>query len=366
MRIAQVITRSDPIGGASMHLRGLCLALRERGHEPVVLVGGEGEFTEQLRALDLPYVSLRHLVRPISPLHDAWAVPELFAALRRLRPDLVSSHSTKAGLVARAAARLAGLPSVFTAHGWSFTDGTGGGRVYALAERLAARVTTRIITVSDHDRALALRRGIGPAERLVTIHNGMADAPGARSDPGAAPPRIVMVGRMERQKDHATLLRALGDCGALPWELDLVGDGPLRPALETQAARLGLGGRVRFLGSRRDVPEVLARGQVFVLATNWEGLPLSVIEAMRAGLPVVATAVGGTGELVAEGRTGFLVPRGDAGAMGSRLRSLLADPAQRRELGAAGRARYEEAFTFERMFAATLAIYEEAVRDRGR
>jgi glycosyltransferase involved in cell wall biosynthesis len=171
-----------------------------------------------------------------------------------------------------------------------------------------------------------------------------------------------MVARFQEQKDHALLLTALSGLRDRPWQLELIGDGPLQPAVEEQARRLGLDRQVQFLGVRRDVAERLARSQLFVLATRWEGFPYTTLEAMRAGLPVIASDVGGVREAVAHGETGFLVPRGDVEALRRRLSELLAAPELRRRLGAAGRRSFETTFTFERMIDKTAAVYQAVAR----
>lgn len=364
MRIAYVITRSDSIGGAHVHVRDLALNLLREGHAVTVLVGGEGPFTEELATKGIPYRSLRYLVRPIRPGTDLRGLWELRAALAELRPDLVSTHSSKAGWIGRLAARSLGLPVIFTAHGWAFTEGVPERErwVYVLAERLASPFASRIITVSEYDRALALQYRIAPAHKLVAVHNGMPDVPPtlhARSE--ADPVCIVMVARFEPQKDHATLLRALEGLRELAWELELIGDGPLLESVRIEAGRLGLLDRVRFLGARKDVAERLAEAQLFVLISNWEGFPRSILEAMRAGLPVVASDVGGVREAVVEGETGYLVPRGDEKALRARLRQLITNASLRVKMGQAGRKRFEERFTFEHMFKKTLKVYEDVL-----
>ena len=144
-----------------------------------------------------------------------------------------------------------------------------------------------------------------------------------------------MVARFGAQKDHPTLLRALAGLRDLPWQLDLVGEGPLLSQTRTLAASLGLEDRVHFLGQRMDVDRILANAQVGLLITNWEGFPLSILEAMRANLPVVASGVGGVSESVTDGVTGFVVPQGDVEVLRDRLRRLLSDPALRASLGIA-------------------------------
>jgi glycosyltransferase involved in cell wall biosynthesis len=174
-----------------------------------------------------------------------------------------------------------------------------------------------------------------------------------------------MVARFDVQKDHATLLRALSLLQQYPWTLDLVGNGPLMEQMQSLAAALGIGERVRFLGQRLDVDEILAQAQVSLLTTNWEGFPRSILEAMRAGLPVVASSVGGSGEAIQDGETGYLVPRGNIDFLRDRLAPLLTGPALRVRLGAQGRRRYEEHFTLGHLVNKTLAVYRNILGDNG-
>lgn len=371
LRLVYLITSSEP-GGAQVHVRDLAVALLRAGHEPVVLVGGRGrgktgpgDLVEELRAAGVPVQLLRHLVRPLHPRHDLLALREIRTALARLRPDLLSTHSSKAGWLGRLAGRWCRLPTLFTAHGWAFTEGVPlpGRALYLWAERLVAPLAARIVTVSDYDRELALRLGVGRPGQVVTIHNGMPDVPPSlRAAPQRHPPRIVMVARFSRQKDQPALLRALAGLSHLDWSLDLIGDGPERPQAERLTRELRLESRVRFLGTRRDVSECLAAAQLFVLTSNWEGLPRSIIEAQRAGLPVVATRVGGVPELVVHGETGLLVPHGDIAALRAALASLLQAAPLRLRLGESGRRRYEARFTFERMLRETLGLYKAVLR----
>ncbi|GAA6747090.1 glycosyltransferase family 4 protein [Thermus brockianus] len=360
MRVLYLITRAEP-GGAQMHLLELLRAFRDRAELHLAVGQDEEDFlVKAARELGVETHLFAHMVQPIRPASDLRGLREVRDLIRRLRPDLVHAHSSKAGFLGRLAARSLGVRSVFTAHGWAFTDGVSPAR-RALAltlERLAGRVGDLVLAVSERDRELALRYRVVPPERIRVVWNGVPDTP-LRADPGRHPPRIVMVGRFAPQKDHALLLRALAGLRGLPWRLDLVGQGSLLPEVRALAERLGLGERVRFLGKRLDVDRILADAQVFVLASNWEGLPLSVLEAMRAGLPVVASDVGGVREAVLEGRTGYLVPRGDEGLLRERLALLLQDPHLRVALGSEGRRRYETHFTLERMLSQVWATYEE-------
>jgi glycosyltransferase involved in cell wall biosynthesis len=360
LRIAFVITRSDAIGGAQIHVRDLAGSLCDEGHEVRVWVGGQGPFVEALRRRGVPVEPLRHLVAPLRPLADLRAVVELRRALVRFGPHLVTLHSSKAGTLGRLATRGLGVPVVYTAHGWPFVDGVprAHAAVYRLVERLTAPLCDRIVTVSDHDRDLARRASVGAAAQLVRVHNGVPDVPvSLRAAPGEGPPRLVVVARLDVPKDPFTLLHALAELRARPWTLEWIGDGPRRAPAEQLAAALGLADRCCFLGARDDVAQRLSRASMLVLPTDREGLPLCVLEGMRAGLPVVASAVGGIPEAVLPGRTGLLVPRGDARALSRALASLLDDAGERARLGAEGRRRYATCFSFAQQRAATLDVY---------
>lgn len=365
-RILFLISRADEIGGAQIHVRDVSAALRARGVDAVVLTGGEGELVDQLRERGVPVRRLSHLRRAVNPVRAVRAILEIRRALRELRADLVSTHSTTAGLLGRIAARSLGIPVIFTAHGWGFTEGRPWSERVAfwLVEWAAAPLAARIITVCESDLQAAIRSRLTGRRRLLAIPNAMPDLPGVPpARPDRLPPRIAMVARLSCWKDHATLLRALEQLADLEWELELVGDGPLRRELEALAASLGFASRVRFTGFRADVPELLADAQLFVLATKWEGFPRSILEAMRAGLPVIASEVGGVREAVRDGETGFVVPPGDVAALRDRLRVLLTSPALRRGMGAAARAQYEARFSLQRLLNETTAVYETVLAE---
>ena len=362
-----MVTRAEPIGGAQIHVRDLAAAVREQGHTPTVLTGGTGSFVDSLRERGVPVIVLRHLAVPIGPVRDARALAEIRAALKDLRPDLLTTHSSKAGILGRLAGRAMGIPAVFTAHGWAFTPGIPSlhAAVYRRIERMAGPLSSRIITVSEFDRRLAIEARIAAEDCLVTVHNGMPDvAARLRAEPGRAPVRLVMVARFEAQKDHPTLLHAMAGLTHHDWTLDLIGNGPLMGSMQALATQLAIGDRVRFLGQRMDVHDLLSQSQISLLATNWEGFPLSILESMRAGLPVVASAVGGIAEAVSEGETGFLVPRHGVQQLRARIQDLLADPDLRIRMGAGGRQRYERHFTLGVAVTKTLAVYQDVLDTR--
>jgi glycosyltransferase involved in cell wall biosynthesis len=367
MRIAYIVTRADEIGGAQVHVRDLAGAMHAAGHDVAVIAGSAGPLSIQLAQRGVSFYSVPALIRELHPWRDLKSVLQLKEVLARLRPDLVSTHSSKAGWLGRLAAKALGIPVLFTAHGWAFTVGVSerARPLYALAERWAAPLADGIVTVSDYDRALALEQRIAPPGKITRIHNGVHDCL-ADSRPGDAGTgvRVIMVGRFSAQKDHALLLHTLADLRQLDWTLDLVGSGPLQAPAIALAQSLGIASRVRFLGARSGVCQLLREADVYALVSNWEGFPRSILEAMSVGLPVVASDVGGVSEAVRDSETGYLVPRGHRELLSEKLEALITRPDLRSELGALGRRRYVEEFRFELMFERTLALYRQILAGR--
>ena len=232
----------------------------------------------------------------------------------------------------------------------------------------------RFITPSRSVRDQVVATGYVRAERVAVVPNGVrVPAPdrGARERARRElalgdGPVLIVTSRLHESKGHAHLLAAFEPiaAGHPSAALVVVGDGKLRGALEEDARRRGIAGRVRFTGLRSDVEDLLPAADLFVLPSLLEGLPNAVLEAMASGLPVVATDVDGVGEAVIDGVTGTLVPPADSGALGAAIEDLLADPARRRSLGAAGRARVREHFTLEGALRASEASCLEATRPR--
>jgi glycosyltransferase involved in cell wall biosynthesis len=368
VRIAYIITSSDGIGGPQIQVRDLALALIARGHDPIIFIGGNGPAIPYLRGYGLEVRALRHLVRPIHPYRDTLAVGEMAVAIRRAKADLVATHTAKAGWLGRLACRLTKTPVIFTPHGWSIGDRISDrmGKVYCIAERLAAPFAECIINVCKFELELALACRVACSDRLVVVHNGVCDVPDnlrARCD--IDPPLLVMVARMEPPKDHVILLRALSGLRHLQWKLQLIGNGPLSSDVRRLAINLGIDDRIRFEGACLNVSERLAQAQLFVLCSRFEAFPLSILEAMRAGLPVVASDVGGVREAVDQD-TGLLVPKADVAALQNALATLISNRGLRAQMGLAGRRRYEQLFTFDLMFDKTLQLYQSALARCGR
>ncbi len=367
MNIAFVLTRADALGGATVHVRDLACGLESLGHHVVVLVGGRGEVLEDFEQHGVEYRILRWLGRPIHPVKDALAVAELRRVLVELNPDLVCTHTAKAGLVGRLAAALAGIPALYTPHGWSIGDrvSTANAWMFRAAERAVAPLSKSIINVCEAERSLARHHRITRDSRLAVIHNGVRDIDAAlQADSTLSPARVLMVARFDPPKDHATLLTAAAALEDIPWTLELLGSGPGRTQARALAGQLGLTSRILFTNSGTDVARRLADAQLFVLASRSEGFPLSILEAMRAGLPVIASDVGGVREAVVDGETGFIVKPGDSAALSEALRLLISDSTLRLKFGRAGRRRYELHFTFEQMIGETLSLYESVLSSR--
>jgi glycosyltransferase involved in cell wall biosynthesis len=363
IRILMLITRSE-LGGGQTHVADLLRGLRD-DFDLHLATGETGYLTEVAAELGVRTHILPSLQQPVDPLKDLAALRECILLIRQIKPDLVHAHTSKAGFMGRAAAKRVGIPSVFTAHTWCFAEGTSPKwKLWGTPlERLAGGWCGRIINVSDANRELALSHGIARPSKHVTIHNGIADSPlRALPGEGVATPRIIMLARFAPQKAHSLLIESIRGTGKLPFELVFVGDGPTRSSVEAQVAAAGLTDRVKFLGQRLDVPELLASAHIFALFTHWEGFPISILEAMRAGLPPVVSDVGGVREAI-DKSCGRIVAAGDVAAFRVALEDLLASPELRRRLGAAARARYERNYTVDVMLDKTVAVYRGIVAD---
>jgi glycosyltransferase involved in cell wall biosynthesis len=365
LKIVYIITRSEVIGGASVHLLDLAQGVQAAGHDVILMVGGDGIFVSLAKDRGLHVISLRHLIRRINIFQDLRGFFEIRNALQNLKPDIVHLHSSKAGILGRLAARRFSIPVVFTAHGWAFTEGVSVTRrfLYRAIEQRLAHYASKIITVSDYDRRLALSSNIGDSQLVVTIHNGIPDSVTTASKClSGGVINIIMVARFDAQKNHRILLDALARIKHHLWNLNLVGDGPLLFGLKQYALDIGLEGRVNFLGACNDVALKLSCADIFCLMSNWEGLPLTILEAMRAGLPVIASDVGGVAEAVDEGETGFLIARDDVDSLVSAITKLLTSADLRYEMGQRGLKKFENEFAFDSMLNKTISVYSEIIK----
>jgi glycosyltransferase involved in cell wall biosynthesis/uncharacterized membrane protein len=363
-RLMFVITLAEH-GGAQTYLSLLLPAVANR-FDVTVAAHGPGPLEDAARVAGVRFVPLEHVRRAIAPVHDVLGLVELIRLFRGERPDIVHANSSKAGVLGRLAAFVAGVPvRIFTVHGWAFAAYDGfAGRLYLWADRVVRPLTTLVICVSHRERELGLRTRACASERSVVVHNAVDLRAFRVAATRGESPQIISVGRFAYPKDHVTLVRAMASVES-DFRAIFVGEGPDQPALANEVRRLGLAPNVALLGARSDVPDLLAGADVFVLSSRSEGLPMSVLEAMAAGLPVVATDVGGVSELVLEGETGLLVPRGDTTALAQALERLLRDEDLRRRMAASARARVEREFDLTSFQEAHVELYRRELERRG-
>lgn len=377
LRVLHVITRMI-VGGAQENTMLSCALIDQERIISTLMTGVEtgveGELLSESRKRGIPLVVEPHLVRRLSPWLDVVVTYRLWRLMRGGRFDVVHTHTSKAGIVGRVAAWLAGVPViVHTAHGWGFNPQQPRMMywLYVWLERVCGRVSNAVVAVASTNRDEALALGIGQPEQYRLIRSGIEikdyrdisiSRAEARRRLGLPEDAFVIgsVGRLGEQKAPLDLLNAFAIVAAAHPHARLVyvGDGLLRDQLETAIAAAGLTDRVILTGVRRDVPELLRTFDVFALASRWEGLPRVFPQAMAAGLPIVATRVDGAPDAVSSGENGWLVPLGDMTAMAARLCELAADPERSRRMGAAGQARVEE-FSAQGMVDALAGLYLE-------
>ncbi|GBQ35689.1 glycosyltransferase family 4 protein [Gluconacetobacter azotocaptans] len=345
----------------------LMRGLRARGHE---VIGGcaDGALLADVRAEGFRVEALP-MARSFSPLAQGRALVALIRLIRRERPDIVHAHMPISGLLARLAARLCGVPCVaYTCHGFLFNQPGSRLRrgVSLVLEWCAGRITDRYFTVSSQEADDARRLHIHPAATAVgngrdpaVFHPDAQARTRIRAELGVPDDAVVIivVSRLVRHKGYPELLAAMAQVpGAMLWVVGerLASDhGQALDACFAEARRV-LGGRLRCLGYRGDIPALLAAADIFTLPSHFEGLPMSVIEAMLSGLPVVATDISGPREQVVNGRTGLLVPAGEAAPLARSLTRLVRDGALRARMGAAGRTRALDRYDEARVIARTL------------
>jgi glycosyltransferase involved in cell wall biosynthesis len=364
------------VGGPGQVTVAAALGLRSRGQDVRVAHLGVGDWqplAERLRAGGVPTFKL-----PVSQLFDPIPIVRFAGYLRRERVDLVHTHNRYAHLIGRAAAALAGRPVVSTVH---YLVEDGGGRREAIRRQLdfltARLACARLIMVCQAQRGIFSRASGLRASKLLTLLNGV-DCAAFRPDPltrarlraelglAADATFYVTVGVLRPLKAIEDLLTALAALGPAEGPVHglVVGDGPERGRLEAQARALGLNERVHFTGTRLDVAALLAAADVYVHPSRLEALPTSILEAMAAGLAVVATRVGGVPEIVQDGQTGLLVPAGRPLELAAALRTLL-DPERRIELGRAAREWALNHASLERWLDQLQALYREVAGRAG-
>ncbi|GAB6509963.1 glycosyltransferase family 4 protein [Bacillus cereus] len=355
------------MGGAQVHVKYLSMYLKKLGHEVTLLSGSENPIFSELQQSGVIYRKIPHLIRDIHVLKDIKALMEMRRILKEIQPDVLAVHSSKAGLLGRLAGWSLGIPTIFTAHGWAFTEGVPHKKriFYSLLEKIAGIVSAGIITVSNYDCQLAIQNKIISPEKIKMIHNGVPDITKLKQvSQNNKQIQLIMIARFAEPKNHRILVEVLSRLDTQDWNIHFVGEGPLKKEIELEVKEKNLSNQVIFLGNQDDIPEMLARSQIFILISDWEGLPLSIIEAMRSGLPVIASHVGGVEELVQDGKTGFLIEKGNTKVLMEKIKFLMENTELRNEMGLSGRKRYTENFTFEKMAHETIAFYQTIINQK--
>ena len=382
LRILHVIARLN-VGGAALHVAQLAAEQVRGGHHVLVVAGtipeGEESMEYLVGELSLPFRKLPALRRDLSLGADWAAVRELVRIIRSERPDVLHTHTAKAGAAGRVAARLGGSARpravVHTYHGHVLRGYFSPAKtaVFRRVERALAKRTSALVAVSEQVRDDLVAMRIAPRERFAVIPygfdlSGRVDPGGAlrervRADLGATDGMFVVgwVGRLTAIKQPLLLVQtmhALVSKG-VDAALCVVGDGPDRPGAEALAEELGIAARCHFVGYQKELAGFYAAFDAFCLTSANEGTPVAAIEALAAERPVVATPVGGVPAVVEEGETGFLA--GDANALADALARLAGDSALRERLGRRGAERMRELFGTERMVAQIEALYRRCL-----
>lgn len=371
LRVLHVITMLE-LGGAQRNTLDTVRML-DRGSFTLGLACGLGGelFSEAENLPETTFFPVPHLVREVRPGQDCRALVELRAVIRAFAPQVVHTHSSKAGVLGRLAAFAEGVPVVvhsihgygFGAHQWLPVR-----TAFLAMERLVAAKTTAFVAVSRQNLEEGVRLGLFPREKAVVIRSGIdlsrfsrgGDRGVVRRELGIPDeaPVVLQISCFKPQKAPERFVELAARIAPMfpAARFLLVGDGELRPMLERLRARWGLEGCLHLLGWRRDVPQLLAAADVVTLTSRFEGLPRVLVEARCAGVPVVAMAVDGVVEVVEDGVNGFLVPPGDVATMADRVGWLLANPKQAKAMGEVGREGLEE-FSVERMVREQEALY---------
>jgi glycosyltransferase involved in cell wall biosynthesis len=394
VKILRVIARLN-VGGPARHVVLLDRGLRRRGHDTRLVHGSLAPLEASLEhlavAAGLPTTYIRELGRRISPVDDLRAFARLLRLVFREAPDVIHTHTAKAGALGRLTAGLFNITRprrrrclvVHTFHGHVLTGYFRPATNVAirLAERALATITDRVVTLSPAQRDdIVTRFGIAAASRTTVVPLGLDLEHLARLDPPAPHLRrrfgipdgslvVGYVGRLVAIKDLDTLIRAFARVAAKRPDavLLLAGDGPLRPDIDAQVAALGLHQQVHLAGWIEDLAPLYATIDICALSSLNEGTPVALIEAMAAAKPVVATRVGGVADVVEHERTGLLVPPKQPDALADAILRLAADPAERSRMGAAGRQAVVGRFSAERLVDDIDKLYTEAlVRKRSR
>ena len=360
MKVLTIITRGDAIGGAQTHVLTLSKMLIQDGHDVLVSFGGkeQGIFGQWLEEESIPFSLIKHLKRKISPFDDLLAIVELIQLVRKFKPDIITLHSSKAGILGRMLKLFFNIPILLTVHGWSFSPGmpTISSKFYAFLEKVASRLLDRIIVVSNFDYNLALNKSICSADKLAIIHNGITNTVEYVDRVEKKVINLVMIARFDHQKDHTSLIKACKEIQGI--RLHLLGDGPQLDEIKNRVSTYGMNEKVEFWGQTKEVSKALQLADIFLLISNWEGFPISTLEAMNWCLPVIVSDVGGACEAVKDGVNGYCIPRGQIDLLKEKISNLCENRNLRIEMGKQSKILFNDRFSSEKMYEKTLQEYQ--------
>lgn len=390
--VIHVITRLDR-GGSAQNTMLTAMGHDRARYEPLVVAGRPGRWDAQggqaatdkhcreLEKAGIRWIVIPTLTRELNPLKDLLALWSLVRLFRREQPAIVHTHTSKAGVLGRLAAWWCGVPVVVhTPHGHVFYGHFTAvlSRTFMLVERVLARLTTRLIALTEAERDEHLERRVGRAEQFTVVPSGIdlerfrsvGRTWGGRPTWFPCPPGSIVVGSvgwLTPVKGHRVLIEAAAQLKATFPNLHvvLVGSGGLHAELSALADRLRLKDSVHFLGEREDVEVCLSAMDLFVLPSLNEGMGRALVEAMAAGLPVIASRVGGVPALIEHDRTGLLVPAGNPGALAQAIRQVLDRPDWARQMGQAASHSIGQRFSATAMVRAIEWVYEQALCEKG-
>lgn len=338
MKILYCITSSS-WGGAQLHVLELCADQLAKGNEVTFIVGNKGPLLDKVKQLKgVKTILLPSLVREINPVNDIKAIVELRRIIKEESPDIVHLHSSKAGVIGRLSS--IGLREkskvIFTVHGWAFTDGVSSRlkkSLYRMIEKSVRHFTDLFICVSYYDEKIGRRdKVLDSTSNVKVIHNG-STTPSEQSINYSVhtPLRLVMIARFSPQKDQETLIKAVTKLPKDSYKLTFVGDGETLQTNKELVSKYGLNHNIKFVGFKDDISDELIDNDVYILSTHYEGLPISIIEAMSYGLPILATNVGGNSEMLKNNINGFLFTSKDE--LADKLNYFINNPETVKKMG---------------------------------